>query len=122
MKYVKEYGFSLLKFLGFLLGGSLLLSIAYYLFIPTNIINFIAFLYMFIVFFFFGVAAGKKTENHGFLAGVKIGVLFLLVLFFLNVLFYQEGFRLYRLLYAFCLLLACVIGSTIGINTKKSKA
>ncbi len=119
MKYVKEYGFSLLKFLGFLLGGSLIMSLFYYFLLPTKITNIVAFLYMVLVFFFFGLSFGKRCENKGFIAGLKIGILLLLLLIFFNVIFYQSSFKFIRVIYYLVLLFSSVIGSSIGINIKK---
>lgn len=119
MKYVKEYGITLLQFLGFLLGGSIVLSIFYYLLFSTKVANVFSFVYMVIVFFMFGYKLGKKTENRGFIAGLKIGLLLLFVLILLNVGIYQTEFHVIRMVYYIVLLFASVVGSTIGINRKK---
>lgn len=119
MKYVKYYGITLLKFLGFLLGGSLILSLLYYLLLPTKIVNVFSFIYMILVFFVFGFKSGKQTENRGFIAGIKIGFLFLFTLFLFNLIVYQAEFGITRIFYYFSLLVASVIGATIGINQKK---
>lgn len=119
MKYIKEYGITLLKFLGFLLGGSIGISLFYYLLFSTKVVNVITFLYMILVFFLFGLKAGKSAENRGFLAGLKIGSLLLLVLILFNLIFYQTGFQIIRIIYYIVLLFASVAGATIGINRKK---
>ncbi len=119
MKYVKEYGISLLKFLGFLLGGSFIMSLLYYFLLPTKVIQMFLFLYMVLLFFFFGFGAGKKSKSKGLLAGLKIGILFLLVLFFFNLVFFRSPLKLARLWYSLILLLFSSVGATIGINRKK---
>ncbi len=119
MKYLKDYGYTILKFLAFLLGGSLLLSLFYYFLFPTKIIHILSFVYMLLLFFVFGFKAGKKSENKGFIAGLKVGVLFLFLLFIINLIFYQTGFKWIRLFYYLLLLFTSIIGATIGINTKK---
>lgn len=119
MKYVKDYGMTLLKFLGFLIGGSVVISLLYYLLFPTKFVNVLTFLYMVIVFFVFGFKSGKKAENRGFLAGLKIGFLLLIVLLLFNLLFYQTGFSLIRVIYYMVLIFASVVGATLGINKKK---
>lgn len=119
MKYVKEYGMTLLKFLGFLVGGSVVISLLYYLLFSSKVANVFLFAYMVIVFFVFGYKAGKKTENRGFLAGLKIGFLLLVVLLLFNLVLYQTGFSFLRVIYYMVLLFASVVGSTIGINKKK---
>lgn len=113
------YGLSLLKFLGFLLGGSIVISILYYFLFSTKFVNVLSFVYMVFVFFLFGYKAGKKTENRGFLAGIKIGLLLLLVLILFNLLFFQTKFQIIRVIYYMVLVFASVVGSTIGINRKK---
>lgn len=119
MKYVKDYGMTILKFLGFLIGGSVVISLLYYLLFSTKVVNVFTFLYMVVVFFLFGFKTGKKTENRGFLAGLKIGFLLLLVLLLFNLVFYQTGFKLIRVIYYMVLLFASVVGATLGINKKK---
>lgn len=119
MKYLKEYGFLLLKFMGFILGGNLILSLFYYLFLPTKVLNIFLYIYMTLLFFIFGFIAGKKQENKGFLAGLKLGVMFILILIFYNILIYQTEFSMYRLFYYILLVISSVIGSMLGINTKK---
>lgn len=119
MKYVKEYGITLLQFLGFLLGGSIVLSIFYYLLFSTKVTNVFSFVYMVFVFFLFGYKSGKIAENRGFIAGLKIGLLLLLVLFLLNVCIYQTGFQIIREIYYMVLIFSSVVGATIGINRKK---
>ncbi len=119
MKYVKVYGMTILKFLGFLIGGSIVISLLYYLLFPTKFVNVLTFLYMALVFFTFGFKTGKKTENRGFLAGLKIGFLLLAVLLLFNLVFYQTGFSLIRVIYYMVLLFASVVGATLGINRKK---
>lgn len=119
MKYLKEYGITLLKFLGFLIGGSIIISIMYYLLFSSKVVNVLAFIYMIIVFFVFGLKAGKKATNRGFLAGLKIGFLLLSVLLLFNLIIYQTGFNVTRVIYYMVLIFASVIASTIGINRKQ---
>ncbi len=119
MKYVKEYGITLLKFLAFLMGGSIILSIFYYLLFSTKVTNIFLFLYMIILFLAFGYKMGKKAENRGFIAGLKIGLLLLLILIVFNLIVYQTGFSYIRIIFYLVLLFASVVGATIGINRKK---
>lgn len=110
---------SILKFLGFLVGGSIVISLLYYLLFSSKIVNVLTFIYMVMVFFFFGFHTGKKAENRGFLAGLKIGILLLLVLLLFNLCFYQTGFKIIRIIYYMVLIFASVVGATLGINRKK---
>lgn len=119
MKYIKEYGILLAKFLGFLLGGSLLISVLYYFLIPSKVVQVLSMIYLVLVFFIFGFQSGKKVEAKGFLAGLKTGGIFLLVLLLFNLFLHRFAFHLFTLLFYLVLLLASILGATLGINTKK---
>ena len=119
MKYLKEYGILLAKFLGFLIGGSLIISVLYYFLIPSKVVQVLSMIYLTLVFFVFGFKTGKKAEAKGFLAGLKIGGIFLFVLLLLNLFLHHFQFHLLTLLFYFVLLLASILGATLGINTKK---
>lgn len=121
MKFLKEYGLTFLKFLGFLLGGSLVISILYYLFLSSKVVNIIGMLYLIVVFLIFGFRTGKKTEAKGFIAGLKMGLFLCFSLLLMNLIFYHSGFKFVRVLYYLILLFSSILGATIGINSKKEK-
>lgn len=121
MKYLKKYGVILLKFLGFLVVGSLFISVLYYFLFSTKVVQILSFIYLLLVFFLFGYKGGKKAENKGFLAGLKIGGLFLLVLFVLNLIVTGFRFKTTSFIYYFLLLIVSVLGAMFGINTKKKE-
>ena len=118
MKYVKEYGILLLKFFGFLVGGSIMVSVLYYFLMPTKVVKIISFVYMLLLFLGFGFKAGKETEAKGFLAGLKIGGIFLLLEFLMSLFLNRFEIHLFTFLYYGLLLLSSVFGSMLGINTK----
>ncbi len=119
MKLVKEYGMTFLKFLGFLLGGSLVISILYYFFFSSKVVTILGMIYLIILFLLFGFKAGKRTEAKGFVAGLKMGLFLVVSLFLINLIFYHSGFKFVRIIYYFILLFSSILGATIGINTKK---
>ena len=119
MKYVKEYGLLLAKFLGFLLGGSFLISVLYYFLISSKVVQILSMIYLVLLFFIFGFRAGKKAEAKGFLAGIKVGTLFLVCLFLFHLIVNRFHFAWITILFYLVLLLASVLGATLGINTKK---
>lgn len=119
MKIAKYYGFLILKFLGFLFGGSIILSIFYYLFLPTKVVNIMAIIYNLILFFIFGLMVGKKQTSKGYLAGIKIGLLLLFIIFLFNLFFFNTSFTVFKVIYYLGLLISSIIGSMVGINSKK---
>lgn len=119
MKILKDYGILLFKFLLCLVLGSAIISVFYYFLFSSKVVNVISFVYLLLVFFIFGFKGGKKAEAKGFIAGLKIGGLFVLCLFFFHLLFFLSSFKWMSILYYFLLLMACIFGAMAGINTKK---
>ena len=80
MKYVKEYGLLLAKFLGFLLGGSFLISVLYYFLISSKVVQILSMIYLVLLFFIFGFRAGKGLscgdKSWNFISGLFIFVSF----------------------------------------------
>lgn len=64
-----------------------------------------------------GLLLGKKATKKGYLEGLKLGSIFLVIIFLLNVIFYRH-FDLYVVLYYLIILVGSTIGSMIGINLR----
>lgn len=73
------------------------------------------FVFMAILMFIFGLTIGKKASKKGYLEGLKLGGIAVLILFVLNIIFYRN-FDLQLFLYYLVLLASSTIGSMIGIN------
>lgn len=71
-----------------------------------------------LILFLFGIKLGKNASKKGFLEGLKLGGIFVLVLFLLNLLFYRQ-FSLFIFLYYVVMISSSTIGSMIGINLKR---
>ena len=74
---------------------------------------------MSIVFMVIGFNYGKKAPSKGYLEGLKIGSLLIFFLLIINLLFFQTGFALSRIIYYIVLILASILGSMVGINKKQ---
>lgn len=119
MKQVKQYAMSIGYFLGGMLILSLILSILNYFDIfSVKICYIISWIFMLFFQFFTGIFYGRKAEKNGYLEGLKWSGIFLLLLVFINVVFFQSGFPLARIIYYLILAITTVIGSMIGINKK----
>ncbi len=68
-----------------------------------------------LISFMGGVHKGKKASKKGYLEGLKLGGIAIMILFVLNILFYRT-FNLYVFLYYLVILVGSIIGSMIGIN------
>lgn len=94
-----------------------ILSLANILGVPKNITNILIMLIMIAIFIIFGFFKGKNTEKNGYLQGLKIGSLLILILLVLGIITFDFEFK--TILYYLILLLSSIFGSMIGINMKK---
>ena len=114
------------KSVGFMLGGILLLLFFISIFNYFGIINSLvaAILNMLIgvtIVFRFGMWGGKKRENKGYLAGIKIGLVIVVCLFLATVFLFRVKINPTMIIYYVILLLSCIFGSVLGINKRKSE-
>lgn len=119
MTKVKKY----LKPTLFVLGGILIylfaLSLLHYAGTLTlKTIGSINFAVAALVSLLAGLRRGKKTSKKGYLEGLKLGGIIVLILFIMNLILYRS-FSLYAFLYYFLILVSTTIGSMIGINLKR---
>ncbi len=113
--YLKLFSYSLI----YLIIISLILSIIYY-FTKINyktISNIILFMIL-IWFFFLGFKNGKKSKSKGYLAGLKIALIFISILLLFNLIFLRI-FKLSLIFYYLLLILSSILGGMLGINRKK---
>ncbi len=119
MKTLKKYG----KTLGLFLLVIIILTSILSLFNLGNIFytkttDIIIMVGMILIFAIIGFQYGKNALNKGFLEGLKIGASLIFLLIIINLLFYQTGFSISRLIYYIVLILTSTLGSMIGINKK----
>ena len=118
-KYIK-YLKSLLYIFIPLLISNLVLSILYYFNILSNktlsILNIILVL---LSMFIGGLYIGKKSNKKGYLEGIKIGLIAIIILFIISYLAFDKGINIHKIIYYLILLSSSTIGSMLGINKKR---
>lgn len=87
--------------------------------VNSSITNLLIFIFNISLFFIFGIKSGKRANNKGYLAGLKIGGLFLLLLIIINLFTNRVIFSISTLIYYIILILASVLGGMLGINKKE---
>lgn len=98
--------------------GSILSSIFYlYTNMSYNVNCLILFIWSAIGLFVINFLNGKKTKQKGYLEGLKLGGLVIL-LFFIISLFTKDFISLSKIIYYGVLILISIIASSIGINFK----
>ena len=112
--YFKSIFFLLL----YLLLGSILSSIFYlYTNMSYNVNCLILFIWSAIGLFVINFLNGKRTNQKGYLEGLKLGGLVIL-LFFIISLITKDFISLSKIIYYGVLILISIIASSIGINFK----
>ena len=113
---------NLLKYLGyytlFLITLVFITSLLNLIGINSTITNLLIFIFNISLFFIFGLKNGKKASNKGYLAGLKVGGLFLLILIIISLFTSKNIFSLSTFIYYLVLILASTLGGSLGINKK----
>ena len=113
---------NLLKYLGyytlFLITLVFITSLLNLIGVNSTITNLLIFIFNISLFFIFGLKNGKKASNKGYLAGLKVGGLFLLVLIIISLFTSKNIFSLSTFIYYLVLILASALGGSLGINKK----
>ena len=90
--------------------------------VNSTITNLLIFIFNLLAFFIFGFKNGKKVNSKGYIAGLKMSGLFLLVLVIINLFTAQNFFNITTIVYYIILILAGTAGSMMGINKKDTNA
>ena len=113
----------LLKYLGyysiFIILLTFICSLLNLIGVNSTITNLMIFIFNILAFFIFGFKSGKKASNKGYIAGLKIGGLFLLILIIINLFTTLEFFNITTIIYYVLLLLSSTFGGSLGINKKE---
>lgn len=113
----------LLKYLGyyaiFIILLTFICSLLNLIGVNSTITNLMIFVFNILAFFIFGFKTGKKANNKGYIAGLKIGGLFLLILIIINLFSARNFFNITTIIYYVLLILSSTLGGSIGINKKE---
>lgn len=120
MNTIKFYGRQLLILLITILISSLLLSILTYFNLSNpTITGVLSKIIIILTSLILGFQNGRLSESKGYLEGLKLGGILILMLTLLNTIFFGLNFKGSTFLYYGIILLSSTIGAMIGINKKK---
>lgn len=121
MEYLK-YGKSfLITILPVLIIGLLLSTLYYFDILGKGFITYSKLILPILSFLAGGIYLGTKAEEKGWLEGIKIGGIIIILLLLLRYLAFHETFSFKTILYYLILLSSSVFGSMIGISRRESK-
>lgn len=116
----------LLKTLGyytiFIILITFICSILNLLGVNSTITNLLLFLFNILAFFILGFKNGKQTPSKGYISGIKMSLLFLLILIIINLFTSKNFFNIPTLIYYIILTLSGIAGSMLGINKKDTNS
>ena len=87
--------------------------------INSTITNLLLFIFNISAFLIIGYKNGHKACKKGYIAGLKIGLLLLLILFIINIIIAHKVFNITMIVYYIILLLSATFGGMLGISKKK---
>lgn len=120
MNYIKNIGISLLFITGTILVLTLLVSIFnYFNIISGSVLSISKILICIISLFVGGFVIGRKTNKKGWLEGLKLSVIFLIIFMIFNFLAFNNIPSFKNLIYYLIIITSCMFGSIIGINLNK---
>lgn len=117
MNYLKNVGISILYVLGILFVLTFLITVLnYFNLISGKTLSIFKISILFLSMFIGGFIIGKKSQTKGWLEGLKLGLILLIVSILFNYLAFDKGFQIKNIVYDIILLISCMFGSMIGIN------
>ena len=120
MKLLKNIGISLLYIIGIILISTFILSIFnYFNIISGTTLSVFKILICIISLFIGGLVIGKSSSKKGWLEGLKLSLVYLLLLLIFNYLAFNSILSIKNIIYYIIIIISCIFGSIIGINLNK---
>lgn len=120
MNYLKKLGISLLWIISTILILTFIITFFnYFNIISDKVISIFKILIPVIALFIGGIQIGKRSKSKGWLEGIKLGLIFSVLLIIFNFLAFNDSFKLKYLLFYLIIIISSILGSMIGINRKK---
>jgi len=86
--------------------------------INIKFVKIFSYILPFISLFVGGFKLGKKSINKGWLEGIKLGLLFIFIVFLINFILFNSISSKHLILYII-ILIGSILGSMVGISKKK---
>lgn len=120
MEYLKNIGKSLLYIFSIIIISTFLITILnYFNIIGSKIVAILKIFIILISMFIGGYSIGKNSKQKGWLEGLKLSGIVVVILVLFKYLGLQDKFSINHLIYYLILVISCTLGSMIGINRKK---
>ncbi len=122
MKYLKNVGKVIgIMILMFLVFTFLITILNYFNIIGKNWVTTLEIIFPILTFLIGGFSIGKNSHQNGWLEGLKLAVIFIILMILFNYLGLRNHLELKNLIYYLILTITCIFGSMVGINQKEKK-
>lgn len=88
--------------------------------INLKFINIFSFIIPFISCFLSSIYLGKKSNNKGYIEGIKLGLIINIIFISINFILFNSGFKINNIIIYIIITISSILGSMVGINLKKN--
>lgn len=117
LNYLKYIGIFFL----FIIGIAIITSLINLTNINSNIINKLAVILTALSFFIVSALASKNLNEKGYILGIKLSLLFVILMVLINMIFFKSSFSIDRFIYYIILIISGILGGSFGKNLKIKK-
>ena len=122
MKYLKNLGMSFVYIIATILLLTFVITLfSYFNIMSDKIVSIFKIIIPIVALFIGGYYIGKRSIKKGFIEGLKLSLIFSIILIIFNFLAFDSSFKLKYLLFYLILIISSILGSMIGINRKKKE-
>lgn len=122
MKYAKNLGISFLFIISSLIILTFIITTLHFFNLFSNgIVSVFKIIIPIISLFIGGFYIGKKSNEKGWLEGLKIGLIFIIILILFNLLGLQTKIEFKNILYYLIIIASSIFGGMLGINKTNSE-
>ena len=89
--------------------------------INSNITNKVSVILTALSFFIVSALASKSSNEKGYILGIKLGLIFVILMTLVNLLFFKSSFNIDRIIYYSILIISSILGGSFGKNLKIKK-
>ena len=89
--------------------------------INSNITNKVSVILTALSFFIVSALASKSSNEKGYILGIKLGLIFVILMTLVNLLFFKSSFNIDRIIYYSILIISSILGGSFGKNLKINK-
>lgn len=122
MKYAKDLGISLLFIIGsFIILTFLMTTLNYFNLFSSGLVSVFKIIIPIFSLFLGGSIIGKKSSKKGWLEGLKLSLIFTIILILFNLLGLRNKIEFKNILYYIIIIASCMFGGMLGINKTDTK-